>query len=144
MAANTDAEIRRKYARLLMGCIARNNLHSILTVKDSDGATPIVIALGHEKVDAVFQRIKHAGGSANLVIVDSSEDVHLITMVPASHAAPTFDEPNDPADLHKNITMDFLVHYMQRQADGKETFRISFTGVNLDASRNSAELASVL
>ncbi|PFG30658.1 hypothetical protein ATJ78_1593 [Paramicrobacterium agarici] len=144
MATDSDATLRREYARRLMSVVASKNLHGAFPVKDASGASPIVIALGHEKVDAVFTRIVSAGGSANLVIVDSADDVHVFSMVPPMSLGSQELKHDTAIDVHKNITMDFLVMYM-KQVSGNGTLRIELPGVNIDARWESGtELAGAL
>ncbi|WP_448656192.1 hypothetical protein [Microbacterium lacticum] len=134
MAADTDALLRRKYARNLAACIARNDLHSTLTAKTDEGVAPIVIALGHEKVDAVFGRIEAAGGCANLFVVDSNEKLHVVRMAKSTpgireHSASS----QNIADVHQNITMDFLVMFMAQQEGRSGSLRVSFSGIDVQA-----------
>ncbi|MGM7671436.1 hypothetical protein [Microbacterium sp. A93] len=138
MAADTDTLIRTRYARDLMKSVVRNNLHSVLTVKAADGTSPIVVALGHEKVDVVFARVQSAGGSANLFVVDSDEKLHIIEMV-AKHQAPAesdieLEKSTDVSDVHNNITMDYLVMFMRQQSAKTGILRVRFSGVDLEAT----------
>ncbi|WP_104137878.1 hypothetical protein [Cryobacterium sp. Y62] len=136
-AEDSNAVLRRNYARKLMTAITRNKLHSMLKVRADDGSQPIIVALGSDCLSDVGPRIRAAGGSANLIIVDSKLSIHIIDI---ENMRPAEDSTaQDVADIHKDITMEFLIDYMRKQPGGSGLLRFAFSGVDISAS-SSREL----
>ena len=131
----TDAVMRRNYTRDLMKVIARNDLHSSMNVRADDGSAPIVMALGTDCMSNIHARIQSAGGAANLVVLTSDEKLHIIDMTRAN-AAGARDSAAAPAEVHQDITMDFLISYMEQQPENSGLLRIAFDGVDVSASEN--------
>lgn len=140
--ASKDELVRRDYARRIMQLATERDFNREFTVRSEDGSAPVVVALGHERVHEVIERITAAGGSANLFVVDSNERIHLVAMRGRQKPQSQASLGDGVQDVHHNITMDFLVLHMQQVKEGH--LRVLFDNVAIEASREPRETEILL
>ena len=66
--------------------IARGVVDEMMTVRDSRGAYPVVIALANESISMLLRRIVAIGGRANAFIKNEDESVTYLSIVPDNAA----------------------------------------------------------
>lgn len=128
---DTDRSVRIEYMRKLSQLLDTAGLRQKLTVKSADGSYPIAVALGHERVADVFDRIQSDIGAINLFVIDSNERIHLVSLHGIGHGVGAASELAQ--DVHHNVTMDFLVMCMR--LEGQAHIRVTFDDLAVEATR---------
>lgn len=89
-----------------------------LPVTDNDGNAPLIVALADEPVSKLTDRIRAAGGKANIFVKDGSF-VHFVSVIDAQCAISEADETmvGDEAPS-PNATIGMLLAYVERKPNG--------------------------
>jgi hypothetical protein len=82
----TERELREEISKQILhdGALGKLNM----AVRDEDGDFPIVVALGHELLSAVLDRVDGIGGSANVFVQLSDGELAGIEVRASVAAAP--------------------------------------------------------
>ncbi|MBX3103788.1 MAG: hypothetical protein KF867_02330 [Cryobacterium sp.] len=91
--------------------------HKELPIASPDGSRPIVVAVDDELLSTVARRIKNSGGSANLFIGMTQDEIVLLSVSDSasnSEKAEVFSK--EP--MHENVTIGMLATYVSKAPEG--------------------------
>lgn len=121
-----DRHRRQDLARQVFHDIAVGGKQDTLRAVAEDGSHPIVVALDHELLSEVMQRVENAGGVANAFVEVKGGKIELIFVHLTSERAGRHNAlpPNDgaenlgPEPIHRDITIGMMVTVISQYADG--------------------------
>lgn len=105
-----------------------------LPIRRHDGSIPVVVAFGTDCVSEVVQKVAASGGEANVIVIPPGhtaggrfDRMAILSVEAARVMAPARDETADPAEVHEDIRIDFLLDTLLKH-EGRTTIALRDRG----------------
>jgi hypothetical protein len=128
----TERQSRDRIAARLMQDLSATGRMGELKVTAPDGSKPMMVAFDHELISAVMERVQWTDGYSNLFVVDPTDRLVLVGVMPAASALLEREAENFSADeVHSDSTIGMLIE-AARQYKAGVTMPVRMQSVSAD------------
>lgn len=121
--------------------LTNGKLDELLTVQDPNGEYPVVIALGHEPLALLLERVSAEGGAAN-IFIKGRNGVSFLTSQRRAEKNDEIKDPSDPTEWHSGEAD--IAKFIDQLRMQKRGVLIPSTEFNLNLRNDSVPMNDVV